>query len=462
VFKTAEGLFFIFFRGGRLKISQFNVIVPTQVPGEYLLTNMMSGAVIGIDGELKSVIESGDIDRLDPDMAAHLESLGVFIPGRTDEYRMFKVEYEKRKYSTDALNFTLVTTYACNLACPYCYEGKGEVLKGSLNEDTRERAVKFIRKTLERTGAKRFSIALYGGEPLLNFDNSVYVMDSCFTWAEEKGIKYLSLMLTNGTLLTPERAEILHKYNMKSVQITLDGPKHIHDTKRVYKNKKGTYDDIMRSTGILLDHDVPVVFRVNIDAKNKSCIGQLLDELEEQGFKDVPLLCAAISEGQLCGSYSECIHDTEIFKTIAEAQRIVQEKGQATPAARPSDSQFFCGFLREGQYLIDPHADIYKCLTFVGLKEHAIGRINEEGEIAEYTPVYYDWMSRDPLTIKECRNCKILPACGGGCAAVAYERHKTYHACGCYDPSSAVTDQLQWFLEKRFPQHFKEGKTIWD
>ena len=450
-------------RGDFVKLSAFNVIIPTRTPGEYLLTNMLSGAVIGIDGELKSVIESGDIDKLDPDITAHLASLGVIIPVNTDEYRIFKVEYEKRKYTVHTLNFTLVTTYACNLACPYCYEGKGEILKGSLDKNTGKRITTFIKQTVERTGAKRFSIALYGGEPLLNFEKSVDVIDSCFTWAEEKGIEYTMFMLTNGTLLTPEIAETLHHYKARGVQVTLDGPQRIHDTKRVYKNGKGTYNDIIRAVQVLRDHNIFVGIRVNVDTKTKPYIGELLDELEELGLKDVPVACGIVTEFQSCLNYAPCIQEEDTRKTLFAFRSIVEKKGFALTKVERihKPKHIYCGSLGEGVYIVDPHADVYKCLALLGSKEHCIGHINEDGHI-EYTPVYYDWMSRDPLTMKECRNCKILPSCGGGCAAAAYERCKTYHVHGCYDPYSEMKEQLQWYLEKKFPESFKEGKIIWD
>ncbi|MBU7016593.1 MAG: SPASM domain-containing protein [Theionarchaea archaeon] len=445
-----------------MKLSNFNLIIPTETEGEYLLTNTMSGAVIGIDEELKSVIEKGDITALDPEQCKALTELGIFIPDHVDEYRTIKVQYERAKYAIDSLTFTLITTYACNLACPYCYEGKGELLQGTMNRNTRERALTFMKKKIQETGAREFSIGIYGGEPLLNFDESTSIMDSLFIWAEEQGILYTSSMMTNGTLMTREIAENLQGYNTKSVQITLDGAKRLHDRKRVYKNGKGTFDDIIASTGILLDYEIPVVFRINIDTGNKPYLSELLDELEALNLKDVPVICAAISEGQACGSYSECIHDANIFETLYEARNLVSKRGQAIRAVQTHESHFFCGFLREGQYLIDPLADVYKCLTFVGLKQHSIGHITADGEIEEYTWAYYDWMSRDPLTIKECQKCVMLPSCGGGCAAVSYERHNSYHACGCYDPLSKNNNQVRWYLEENFPRHFKEGKIIWD
>jgi uncharacterized protein len=443
-----------------MKNSNFNVFIPTKTEGEYILANMMSGAVIAVDEEIKSALENDAV--FDAEMETTLLNLGILIPDTADEYSKFKVKYETKKYTVDSPNFTLITTYACNLACPYCYEGKGELLKGTMNKDTRERAVAFIKKTMEESGAKKFSIALYGGEPLLNFDDSVYIMDSCFTWAENRGIEYSHFMLTNGTLVTPEIAETLQNYKARAVQLTLDGPKRIHNTKRIYKNGEGTFDDIIRAAMILRDHRIPLGLRVNVDIKIMQHLGELLDELSELGLGDVPVLCGIVTESQACYNYPECIQERDVFKTLIKFRSILEERGYSPPVERTYKPKYlFCGFLGEGTYVLDPHADVYKCLTFVGLPEHSIGHISKDGEIT-YTWAYYDWMSRDPLTIPECKTCPMLPSCGGGCAAVAFERYNTYHACGCYNPKGQIKDHLKWYLEKVIPQHFKNDKIMWD
>ena len=446
-----------------MKSSNFNIIIPTKTEGEYILANMMSGAVIAIDEEMKSSLEKSALkkDTFDAETEAALLKLGILLPDTADEYCKFKVKYETRKYKVDSPNFTLITTYACNLACPYCYEGKGELLKGTMNDDTRKRAVTFIKKRVEKSGAKKFTVALYGGEPLLNFDDSVSIMDSCFTWAEDQGIGYSSFMLTNGTLLTPQIAETLNHYKTRAVQLTLDGPKRIHDVKRVYKKGGGTFDDIIRAAITLRDYKIPLGLRINVDTENMQYFGELLDELHELGLDDVPVLCGIVTESMACRNYPECIQERDVFKTLTEFRSALEERGYSPPVERTYKPKYlFCGFLGDGTYVLDPHADVYKCLTFVGLPEHCIGHISQEGEI-EYTWTYYDWMSRDPLAITECKTCKMLPSCGGGCAAAAYEKHKTYHACGCYDPYQEMKDQLEWYLEKKFPQDFKDEKIIW-
>jgi uncharacterized protein len=287
-------------------------------------------------------------------------------------------------------------------------------------------------------------------------------MDSCFQWADDQGIDYTNFMLTNGTLVTPEIAEELQKYKTRAIQLTLDGPKRIHNKKRIYKNGKGTFDDIINAAHVLQDHNISIHFRINVDKENKPYIGELLNELASLGFKNIPVDCGIVTETQACKDYSPCLYEKEFIDTINIFRAIAEEKGFANRVERaPKPKSIYCGFLGEGNYVLDPHGNVYKCLTFVGVKDHCIGTIEENGALKP-SWTYYDWMSRDPLHIEECKHCKMLPACGGGCGSVAYERHRTYHARGCYDPYEEIKNQLTWFLEKKFPEHFKDGKVTWD
>ena len=64
---------------------------------------------------------------------------------------------------------------------------------------------------------------------------------------EEKEITYSAGIITNGYLLTKENAERLKECQVGRVQITLDGPKEIHDVRRPLVNGNGTYDIIMKN-----------------------------------------------------------------------------------------------------------------------------------------------------------------------------------------------------------------------
>lgn len=58
-------------------------------------------------------------------------------------------------------------------------------------------------------------------------------------------------MVTNGTLLTQEKANFLIKHKI-SVGVSIDGYEEIHNTHRIFKNKKGTFRRVAAAYRILL------------------------------------------------------------------------------------------------------------------------------------------------------------------------------------------------------------------
>ncbi len=84
------------------------------------------------------------------------------------------------------------------------------------------------------------------------------------------------------------------------------------------------------------------------------------------------------------------------------------------------------------------------------MKDHLMGKIDSEGDIVDTTYRYIDWMTHNPIGVKECKECKYLPACGGGCASVSYSKDKTYHSNGCYKIKGVVEKQVErLFLKKQ-------------
>ncbi|MFF0388227.1 radical SAM protein [Kitasatospora sp. NPDC004615] len=147
-------------------------------------------------------------------------------------------------------SLTVVTSTACNLGCPYCFQNTDAAQPGRfdppridrqvLDGPTIDRIVEFTRPRMERAGARRLFVLLFGGEPLLN------------PWAcRELLVRLAALgpvaasMVSNGVLLTPRRAEKLEQVGLRSVQITLDGPKELHDSLRATRSGRGTYESIL-------------------------------------------------------------------------------------------------------------------------------------------------------------------------------------------------------------------------
>jgi uncharacterized protein len=85
------------------------------------------------------------------------------------------------------------------------------------------------------------AIAFYGGEPLTQFDR----ITSIISYVKEKfpNERVYFRIATNGTLMNETIIDFVIR-NSVSLQVSLDGPEHIHDRYRVKINGSGTYREV--------------------------------------------------------------------------------------------------------------------------------------------------------------------------------------------------------------------------
>lgn len=141
----------------------------------------------------------------------------------------------------------LQVTQNCNLRCSYCvYSGSYKRRSHTpevMSVETAERAIDFfIKRTKD---SKNISVAFYGGEPLLNFG----LVKHCVNYIETRyyGKKIEYYMTTNGTLLDDNMIAFLAE-NKFHLLISLDGPKEIHDARRMFAfNGKGSFSILMNN-----------------------------------------------------------------------------------------------------------------------------------------------------------------------------------------------------------------------
>lgn len=119
-------------------------------------------------------------------------------------------------------------TERCNLRCSHCYqEGNksGEMTLGEITSVMDE--VSEMITAWEEAYAVPFesSFTVTGGEPFLRSDFSVILAA-----LEHKGFD--TYILTNGTLISRERARELADLGVRGIQISLEGPEQIHDSIR--------------------------------------------------------------------------------------------------------------------------------------------------------------------------------------------------------------------------------------
>lgn len=184
-------------------------------------------------------VTSEDIDICFDDIESLIKDGRLFAE---DTFENTAKEFKKRQGVVKAI--CLHVAHDCNLACKYCFAGKGEYdgPKGLMRFETGKRALDFL---IEQSGTrKNLEVDFFGGEPLLNWD----VCKKLVEYGREQEKKYNKnfrfTLTTNGLLINDDVIDFCNK-EMGNVVLSLDGRKVTNDAMRVSRNGTGSYDLIV-------------------------------------------------------------------------------------------------------------------------------------------------------------------------------------------------------------------------
>lgn len=190
-----------------------------------------------------------------------------------DRVRFIRRTLQKKpKYIT---NYTIFTTTDCNARCFYCFElGRSRI---HMSEEMAHKAARYI---AAHCGGEKVSIQWFGGEPLFNKS----VIDIICQDLQALDVNYHSTMISNGYLFDAETAHQATLWKLSFVQISMDGAGELYNKSKayIYKNGPSPYEVVMGNIGNLLDVQIPVQVRINLDKHNTEEAMQLVEDLHER------------------------------------------------------------------------------------------------------------------------------------------------------------------------------------
>lgn len=408
-----------------MKHSHHNFEIPDA--GEYLVYNAITGGFVKLECDEYEKFSSMNFDDTenDKELLENLKKGGFILPEDFDELEFIKERFEKIKCDNTAINLVISPTMKCNLACIYCYQDRDEFNQYPfMSQKIQKELVTFVKTVIldNSDDIESVKVLWYGGEPLLAFPILKRLTGEFMNLCEEFDIEYVADMVTNGTLISPKRAEELSHLKLRKFQITLDGDADTHNTKRVHRNGRGTFNQVLEGVKILIDHDFAVSLRINTDETIEKNIGKLLDILEEQNLKEkVNPYFGKLREFKHSSHEWECyIQDTEGYSDTEQrlyekiAERGFRLGGYPFPRYAPCAS-----VVKNANISVDPEGYIYKCWHDIGVKEEAVGHVH-----SGFWEVAQKWLSYSPFQFEDCKMCRFLPVCMGGCPLFAMHGNK--------------------------------------
>ncbi len=438
-----------------LKVSKHNIYLKMKKqPEKFLIIQGYRGSFDIVEDKIALILEEAEKDEkyLDKLSIENLEILKKrgYLTDKSEEEELEiieKISKTLNKISRKNICITLIPTYNCNFRCEYCFEqnllSKGkEWLSGKMTTELIDSVFSQL-KAYKDDGNQIGSIYLFGGEPLLKTNKDI--VEYICKKSRENGIPVSCI--SNGYDLD-EYLDLLKEYKFHKIQITIDGIGEEHDKRRFLVGGQGSYQRIIENIDLALDEGINIVVRTNVNKKNIDSMEALINEYKNRGWvekknfqyyfkstlKCYEELGTAYSDVELMNELSNYFTEgvdkfqfNTIYQGLSNGIWNMLDKKSIAPLRSG-----YCG-ANTGMYTIDPYGDIYPCWDVLSEEECKIGTVDVEQEKFIFNSTHDIWKERTVDKIEDCKSCKYMLFCGGGCAAQAKVMNSDINKVFCDD-----------------------------
>ena len=348
-----------------------------------------------------------EIEHMDSDLKHAFIRAKVFVNMFDDDsfIQQKKLVRYRKCFQEQELGIVILPTFACNFACPYCYEYNLPAVL--MNEETENQIIQFIKRS---KGADNLHLCWHGGEPLLAFDNIKRLLKKIQL---EREIKIKDhAMVSNGYLLDSSKCSLLKEYNPNVIQITIDGLRERHNKSRIHKNGSPTFDIILNNIENIFKiiPECHVIIRMNIHSENEKDYPLLHEMLTKRWGNQNYSIQMQYATKHENGCRIACIKSKNKILYACELYRSHDFKAIDF---FPSPKIGGCVATYINSHVIGPKGEIYKCWVDVGKKDRVVGDIYSGIFNTELISEYL--VGTDMFNDKKCRECLLFPVCDGGC-----------------------------------------------
>ena len=178
-----------------------------------------------------------------------LEEQGFLSDRRPTKMRHPQTDALAYQLDTNIEQVTIQLTQQCNFRCAYCtyapkdFKSQREHTAKRLPWELAKQIVDFY--AAHSANQEKPTIGFYGGEPLLEYELLQKIVLYAEAAFEGKDLQFT--ITTNGSLLTPDKAEFFLAHNV-GVMLSLDGSPQAHNRSRKFAaNGQGTFAAIERN-----------------------------------------------------------------------------------------------------------------------------------------------------------------------------------------------------------------------
>ncbi len=334
----------------------------------------------------------------------------------------------------------------CNLDCTYCYYLEKEKLfpKGENFRMRPDVLESYIRQYIESQTTQEITFAWQGGEPtLLGVEYFQKVVDLQKKFGDGRLIH--NALQTNGTRLDRSWCRFFRQNNFL-IGLSIDGPRALHDTYRVDKGGKPTFEMVMHGLDLLKKSQVEFNTLTVVNASNVKHPRPVYDFLRETGsgyIQFIPLVERLPADGggkgglefaeppepgqpaspvtrwsvnaSLYGDFLIQIYDQWVRRDVG---KVFVQMFDVSLGTWSGAGAGLCVFLENcGRALaLEHNGDLFSCDHFVypkyrlgNIMNDSLGAMVNSGRQEEFGN------AKSATLPKYCRECDVRFACNGEC-----------------------------------------------
>lgn len=337
------------------------------------------------------------------------QDAGILVKDDFNELAYLKHIYSKEMHESDVFDLTILPTLDCNVRCWYCFENKN--VGSRITPSIKGNILLFIQNIIkDRPYIKEISIDLFGGEPLLHYEEDLDdFLHQIKNVVEGLGKKATFLFITNGLRLTEEVMDRIKDLSPQ-FQISIDGYKERHDKIKVLSKHAdiSTYDLVIHNLKNVCKCDhVHVILRLNYDEQTLKNVGKILSDIKDIDRSKISIHFERVwqTKKHIAITNDALIDAWKLF--VSHGFQVTYLKFFHTPSS--------CMSSKQDQVAISYDGKIFKCTGCDFARTEEDGNLMSNGNIAWKGNKAEERIQIQTYNHPECLQCKLLPLCWGPC-----------------------------------------------
>ena len=199
-------------------------------------------------------------------------------------------------------------------------------------------------------------------------------------------LRYMASMTTNAYLLDYKTISALANAGVLQYQISLDGPREVHDKTRIRADGNSTYDKIWANLLAIRNSSLPVsiLLRIHFSVETFELLDPLIDDLKREFIHDERFSVVFRSIERLGGANDASIKifsEAEKEEVVKSLQTKLFDENFASPQNLSEPDDYVCYASRPNSLIIRANGDVGKCSVALYDERNKIASLQPDGTL---------------------------------------------------------------------------------